>query len=118
VAKPYNRLLKGFYFEKYVSGDDAKTSLLTIYPLENSNLKVYLSHFETLKAKCEENSDGKGVFYDCFYHENQVYKRYKWGVFIRSDAKKEKVKLLTISKKQVNNSFVEFYKVAKKRVGE
>ena len=34
ISKPYNKILKGFYFEKYINGDEAKTSITSILPLQ------------------------------------------------------------------------------------
>lgn len=109
IAKPYKKILSGFYFEKYKSNSEAKTILLSLMPLANTTTEQYTEYFKKIGSQCIEKNDKKGKFYNCFYYENLIFKKYEWMVFIRPNIKK--IKVLSITKKQIDNDFVKFYKI-------
>lgn len=114
ISKPYNKILKGFYFEKYINGDEAKTSITSILPLNENNIDDYILYFGNIGADCEKKSDKKGTFYDCFYYENLIYKKYKWGTFIRID-KNNKITYISILKDKIDNDIITFVNTVKSK---
>ena len=84
VAKPYRMLSSNFYFEKYKTVEDINKVIIIT---NNKNIIDTVKYLESIGSKCEKKKDNKSSFYDCFYTENRLYKKYKWGVFLRYDDK-------------------------------
>lgn len=95
VAKPYRMLLSGFYFEKYKNAGSI-TSILD----ENKNILDNVAYLKKIGAICKKNKDGK--FYNCYYNENRIYKKYKWSVFLRYNDKNI-ITYKKFTKKEVKN---------------
>ena len=84
IAKPYRMFSSNFYFEKYKTLEDInKVSIVD----NSENVIDTVKYLESIGSKCEKKKDNKSNFYDCFYTENRLYKKYKWGVFLRYDDK-------------------------------
>ncbi len=98
IAKPYRMFSSNFYFEKYKTLEDInKVSIIE----NNNNILDNVKYLESIGSKCEKKQDGKGNFYDCFYTENRLYKKYKWGVFLRYNDKNI-ITYKKINREQVN----------------
>lgn len=104
-AKPYRILSKDFYFEKYSSAEDANKATI----IESKKIDDNVKYLESIGADCELKSDKKGSFYDCFYTQNKIYVKYRWGVFLRFNNNKV-ITYKKINKQKLDGVFVEYYK--------
>lgn len=79
LAKPYRKIMSGFYFEKYSDVREARTAILKELPLAETSTKDYATFLKKIGAKCSEKNNN----YTCNYKENMIFKKYYWTVTIK-----------------------------------
>jgi hypothetical protein len=97
-TKAYNRILPGFYFEKYKTAEKAQEALLKIHPI-GSDVDDFLKSLKKIKGKYEEVKSQKDgitrIFYDYVEKRNISFFVYRWSIVIsvNEDKKVENIKV-------------------------
>lgn len=106
VAKPYNYLSRDFKLIKYSTGEEAKSELLRLYPIQTTPLIKYKEVLKKNNFVCKKHNDKKGEYQECTSYVNLMFKKYKWEATLRvkpQDA--TKISYISFNKKQAKNDF-------------